>query len=292
MYMAQVYRDAWTQEKHETKGQYRRDVFVSLAAPVLVCWAVLSACRSYQNDAYYGTAVFVSALVLLASVVVMEIACCALTRRQSSGKDMAARSEDDPEQEPPRGSPMLAFAALLFAAGAAFTVVEICDYFANDTIGPDRGEFRSPWGDPLLGFSALCMLAEEFSLFNTYNAVKKEVSATRQEVEQVKAVKREISGLGQLAQQKYKQVEESCESAKKKHEQTEECLKSTGRIQKEAGQHLNSVKRLHDAALDLHRSMRSSEGKLARRIAIRAALYVLVLQAIVVSALLAYAGAI
>ncbi len=289
MYIAQVYRDAWTKEAHETKGQYRRDVFVSLAAPMLVCWAVWSACCAYQNDAYYGTAVVVSVLVLLVSVAVLEMACCALTRRQSSGRDTAARSEEDAEQEPPRGSPMLAFAALLFTTGAAFTVVEIFDYLADETIGPGGGEFRSPWGDPLLGFSALCMLAEEFSLFNTYNAVKREVSATRQEVEQVKAVRREISDLGHLAQGKYKQVEESCESAKKKHQQTEECLKSTRRIQKEVGQHLNGLKKLHDAALEKHRSMRSSERRLARRIAIRAAFYVVVLQTILI-ALLVYAA--
>ena len=204
-----------------------------------------------------------------------------------------------------KGRRCLRFAVLLFSTGAAFTLVEILDYFSGP-IGvvnpnrecaanpdpvtcPKRLDFDSPWGDFLLGFSALCMLAEEFSLFNTYNAVRKEVMAARGQLKQAEQEKRKISGLGQLAQEKYKKVEKSCESAKIKYRQTEECLKSTGRIQKEAGRHLNGVKKLHDAVLEIHRSMRLSEGKLARRIAIRAAFYVLVLQAILI-ALLVYAA--
>lgn len=185
---------------------------------------------------------------------------------------------------------MLAFAVLLFSTGAAFTAVEVFDSFfgpiglidpdcaANpdpDTC-PKRREFDSPWGDVLLGFSALCMLVEEFSLFNTYDAVKKEVRAARQQLKKAAVERREIFRLRELAQEKYKQIEDSYESAKKKHQQAEECLTSTGRIQKEAGQYLNGVKKLHDTVLKKHRSIESSERKLVRRIAIRAAIYVLV----------------
>ena len=306
MHMLQVYRDAWTREKHETKGQYRRDAFVSLVGPTLVLWALWETCGKYGED--YPMALAVSTAALLMSLVVMEMGCCALTRGRSNGRQTAPGSENDSAEEPPRGSPMLAFAVLLFSTGAAFTVVEIFDYFLGP-IGilnpnaecaanphpiacPKRLDFDSPWGDFLLGFSALCMLAEEFSLFNTYNAVRKEVRAARRQLEQAEREKRRIASLGQLAQEKYKQVEECWESTKQKQQKTEECLNSTGRMRKQAVEHLNGVKKLHDAALDRHRSMRSSEGKLARRIAIRAAFYVLALQVIVVCSFLAYLGGI
>ena len=68
------------------------------------------------------------------------------------------------------------------------------------------------------------MLVEEFSLFNTYDAVKKEVRAARRQLERAEEERERIFKLRQSAQEKYKQMEDSYESAKKKRQQTEECL--------------------------------------------------------------------
>ena len=130
MHIVKVYRDAWTQEGHEPDGQYLRDVFVSLAGPTLVLWALWDACGEYEGKDYQ-TALSVASVVLLISLGVMEMGCCALTRGRSNGRVTARQSEDgseSSEEEPPRGSPMLAFAVLLFSTGAAFTLVEIFDH--------------------------------------------------------------------------------------------------------------------------------------------------------------------
>lgn len=184
MSVSKLYRNAWRLESHETQGQRLLDVWISIAAPSVALWATVNACLMYWNEEDRLLAVSLILLGAMLSLVIFVFACHILMRPPRNLAANAANAESAENQ--PRKSVMLAFAAWLFHMGLAFTLAETYDHFWGP-IGPlknlagVRGEFDSPWGDVLLAFSAFCMLVEEFSLFNLYGAVEKDLGAARKQ---------------------------------------------------------------------------------------------------------------
>lgn len=188
-------REAW-------KGQSWLDFWVSIVAPLAVLGATAHTLYIYRNDEQSKLAV---SLILM--VVMVSLGLFVYVRSFSSEK---STRKGDKDNQPSRNTTMLAFATGLFTMGLAFTIAEMCDHLWM-RIGPSssgsRPEFDSPWGDVLLAFSAFCMLAEEFSLLNLYDKVKRTLDEAKDS--SIKAIKKasEIDNLYLGAKESSEKIE-------------------------------------------------------------------------------------
>ena len=206
----QLYREAWRQDERETSRQRQRDVVVSILAPSAALWAMAHTFWMYwkEGDPHLHLVGF---LILLGGVLSFRIfayACRILIKKE-------AELEKDEKSQPVRNVTMLAFATWLFPMGLFFTIAEMYDDLWMP-IGPlefdcctrkiGRSEFSSPWGDALLAFSAFCMLAEEFSLVDLYDDVKRKFGEAKEKFGEAEEEVKAIVSLGDDAKEKLNEI--------------------------------------------------------------------------------------
>lgn len=153
---------------------------------------------------------------------------------------------------------MLAFAMWLFPMGLAFTFAELYDELGR-RIGPlesgssGRSRFNSPWGDALLAFSAFCMLAEEFSLFDLYNKMKRELGSARETVQEIfrlrKSARKELSKIVGLSRDMKKTVNDLHLDTKEEIYQIEELREQTKRYSTEIKKMRDKMKKERNLVL-------------------------------------------
>lgn len=122
-----------------------------------------------------------------------------------------------------KNAPLLAFSVLLFSSGAVVTLNELYgafDFSAFPEIvprRPDDDEFNLPWGDFLLGFSAFCVIVEEFSLLSIYDLAIENLTRltddARTKHQELVGLHEHAKTLKERAQKKHDELVRLCEKA-------------------------------------------------------------------------------
>ena len=224
MSVKRLYREAWRQDERETPRQRQRDVVVSIVAPSAALWAMAHTFWMYWK-AEDPRLHLVGFLVLLGGVLSYRIFVHACRILMAKEKDVAL--DKDEKNQPIRNVTMLAFATWLFPMGLFFTIAELYDDLWTQ-IGPlemdgsGRRGFSSPWGDAFLAFSAFCMLAEEFSLVDLYDDVKRKFGEAKKEFQTILSLSDDArSELNKIIDLR-DETEEESKQMEKLHKQTKE----------------------------------------------------------------------
>lgn len=206
-----IYRSAWSMTPGKEKIIHVfLDAAVSVIAPAAVVWAALDTHISFP-----GRYPIYFKLILAVVPPVLFVLACHFLKKKYAQEDHA---------------PLLAFAVLLFSAGAVFTAQELAEHTGQHTIPcirecvneegltncvleprgckqPDQLD-NPPWGDFLLAFSAFCVMIEEFVLFRKYDDVSRRVKQAEKLTEKATESRNKLIELTKDTAEKYRELTE------------------------------------------------------------------------------------